>query len=218
MLNLKTLNIKKKKSIFKNVGDPPPFNLSLEEGGGRRGGLVAPYRFPLEFIQVRGYERKRPVGAIQIDDISFIVAQSDAHARDINRSEIDAFILQERTAEFNVFISKRESANFERNDCQNVGSRWTGAAIIGGIFPIFQNLICGIKLRLSQSGGRVGNINRKRRIISGIGSKAGKNNVTVDVRRRIQSCVGVVNVDESLIQVILIKVINNNQKISRSDV
>jgi hypothetical protein len=44
MLNLKTLNIKKKKSIFKNVGTPHPydpskenlrfsFNLSLKEGG-----------------------------------------------------------------------------------------------------------------------------------------------------------------------------------------
>jgi hypothetical protein len=54
MLNLNKLNIKKKKSIFKNVGDPPPtpsskgttfpydppkenlrfsFNLSLKEGG-----------------------------------------------------------------------------------------------------------------------------------------------------------------------------------------
>ena len=123
------------------------------------------YFFPteqtrLEFIKVRGYERKRPVGAVQIDDISFIVAQSDAHARNINRSEIYAFILQKRTAEFNVFISKRESANFERNDCQNVGSRWTGNAVAGGIFPIFQNLICGIKLRLSQPGWRIGNINR----------------------------------------------------------
>ena len=75
------------------------------------------YFFPteqtrLEFIKVCGYERKRPIGAVQIDDISFVIAQSDAHARDINRSEIHAFILQKRTAEFNVFISKRESANF----------------------------------------------------------------------------------------------------------
>lgn len=185
--------------------------------------MFTTYFFPkeqtrLEFIKVCGYERKRPVGTVQIDDISFIVAQSDAHARNINRSEIDAFILQKRTTEFNVFISKRETANFERNDCQNVGSRWTGDAVAGGIFPIFQNLICGIKLGLSQSGGCVGNINRKRRIISGGGSKAGKIDVGINVRRRVQSCVGVIDVDESLVQVVLVKVVNDEQKIRGTNI
>ena len=197
---------------------PPPYKRERFEENRRFSSEGSGTLVPLKFIQVRWHERKRPIGAVQIDDISFIVAQSDAHARDVDRSEIHAFILQKRTAEFNVFISKRESADFERNDCQNVGSRWTGCAIAGGIFPIFQNLIRGIKLRLSQSGWRVGNVNRKRRIVSGSGSKARIINIGINIRRRAQSRVGVVNVDEPLIQVILIKVVNDEQKIRGTDV
>ena len=48
----------------------------------------------LKFVQVGRNEGKRPVSAVQIDDVALVVAQRDAHSTNIDRAKVDALVLQ----------------------------------------------------------------------------------------------------------------------------
>jgi hypothetical protein len=55
---------------------------------------------------------KRPVGAIQVDDVALVVAQRDAHSTNVDRAKIDALVLEQRASEFNLLVSERQAAHF----------------------------------------------------------------------------------------------------------
>ena len=55
---------------------------------------------------------KRPVGAVQIDNVALVVAQRDAHSTNVDWAKIDALVLQQGASEFNVLVAERQAADF----------------------------------------------------------------------------------------------------------
>ncbi len=66
----------------------------------------------LKLIQVRRNKGKWPIGAIQIDNVALIVAQRHAHSTNVGRAKIDALILEQGAAEFNVLVAEWQAAHF----------------------------------------------------------------------------------------------------------